>query len=696
MSSRTIRDHSDKIGLFPFLAVLLCTMGALLILLVVLAEKAKHQGLDNVASQASTTAPDLAAVDAANGEEARKLEQQLDRLHRTQQQLATLRAKALSRQHEEQLRLTHLEEHARRLEHELAKLYLASEQLKATKEKQIVDQGQAEHELARLKELIEENRQDLQTMREQSRGKRSYAIIPYQGPQGTVRRPIYVECSKEGVVIQPEGIRLTADDFIAPFDSGNPLAKALRAARDLLNARAAQAGESEPPDPYPLLVVRPDGIRQYAAARTAIESWDADFGYEFINTQWSLQYPDTDPELALAMRHAVLQGRERIAMLIQAAPRRYGQIGIGTSLGRHGGGGRGPTGEYARGNSSVSGWGPGGTQSASSDFGTNQEAGTGGQGRGRVTKDAGSGTGLFTGEDSPDDGNLAREHLAGSMETGTTLGRGMANGNHASHGKMGIFSTAQGPVATRSSKSYSETLPGASGGPARAQAGYGKSVQTDTGKNSPLAGPQQAGSQRAGPAGAGQTVVNRINGSQSGTFGAVSSAAGGSASGVVSARGSGSSSGAVSAQAGGGIHASNGSTGSKAGSPGNNWALQNPQRGAVPIRRPIHVVIRQDRMAILRSRDSDTDSSYQGAVISMDQPVDQIMAEFVTALREHMKDWGLAGNGLFWRPVLKLNIGPRGQKQAARMSRLLEDSGVEIDWPRTARQRPEVPTQATR
>jgi len=37
MTKRATRDNSSSVGLFPFLAVLLCTMGALLVLLVVLA-----------------------------------------------------------------------------------------------------------------------------------------------------------------------------------------------------------------------------------------------------------------------------------------------------------------------------------------------------------------------------------------------------------------------------------------------------------------------------------------------------------------------------------------------------------------------------------------------------------------------------------------------------------------------------------
>ena len=38
MSNRKASENSDSISLFPFLAVLLCTMGALLVLLVVLVQ----------------------------------------------------------------------------------------------------------------------------------------------------------------------------------------------------------------------------------------------------------------------------------------------------------------------------------------------------------------------------------------------------------------------------------------------------------------------------------------------------------------------------------------------------------------------------------------------------------------------------------------------------------------------------------
>ena len=59
---------------------------------------------------------------------------------------------------------------------------------------------------------------------------RSYSVVPYDGPNGTRRRPIYIECLADAVVLQPEGVRLSEADFEGPLGPGNPLAAALRAA----------------------------------------------------------------------------------------------------------------------------------------------------------------------------------------------------------------------------------------------------------------------------------------------------------------------------------------------------------------------------------------------------------------------------------------------------------------------------------
>ena len=64
-------------------------------------------------------------------------------------------------------------------------------------------------------------------------------MVPYDGPNRTRRRPIYIECTADRVIIQPEGIVLSAADFGGPTGPGNPLASAVRAARDHLVETAA-------------------------------------------------------------------------------------------------------------------------------------------------------------------------------------------------------------------------------------------------------------------------------------------------------------------------------------------------------------------------------------------------------------------------------------------------------------------------
>ena len=102
---------------------------------------------------------------------------------------------------------------------------------------------------------------------------------------------------------------------------GNPLAAALRAAREQLLAQREfdpQAGE-----PYPLLLVRPEGIAAYYAAREAMKSWGCDFGYELVGDDWKLAYPPPNPRLIEVVRQAIGSARINQERLIAAAPREY-------------------------------------------------------------------------------------------------------------------------------------------------------------------------------------------------------------------------------------------------------------------------------------------------------------------------------------------------------------------------------------
>ena len=182
--------------------------------------------------------------------------------------------------------------------------------------------GQSQAELQQLRAQIGAAQQQLGEARKAAAGRnRSYAVVPYEGPNQTRRRPIYLECRADAVVLQPEGIDLTEADFEGPLGPGNPLAAALRAAREYLLAQRdfdPQAGE-----PYPMLLVRPEGIAAYYAARAAMKSWGCDFGYELVGDDWKLAYPPPDPRLAEVVRQAIASARVTQARLIAAAPRQY-------------------------------------------------------------------------------------------------------------------------------------------------------------------------------------------------------------------------------------------------------------------------------------------------------------------------------------------------------------------------------------
>ncbi len=109
---------------------------------------------------------------------------------------------------------------------------------------------------------------------------------------------------------------------MGPLGPGNPLAASMRAAREhLLRNRNTDARESG--EPYPLLLIRPDGIGAYYVARAALTSWGSEFGYEFVDQEWKLEYPPVDPELLAITKAAAEDARQRQRLLARAAPKIY-------------------------------------------------------------------------------------------------------------------------------------------------------------------------------------------------------------------------------------------------------------------------------------------------------------------------------------------------------------------------------------
>ena len=300
--------------------------------------------------------------------------------------------------------------------------------------------GQSQAELQRMRDQIASAQQQLGETRKAAAGRnRSYAVVPYEGPNQTRRRPIYLECRADAVILQPEGIRLTEADFDGPMGPSNPLAAALRAAREYMSA--AQEFDPQAGEPYPLLLVRPEGIGAYYAAREAMKSWGCDFGYELVGNDWTLAYQQPDPRLANVVREAIASARVTQERLIAAAPRQYARRSKPVYPASRSGG-------FVRENGGSDDDDEDGYRSATPAGPGGRNGGAGPGGRGVATYGSpghgGAGSGGFGGSGGPGNGagNEYNPYVAATERPGTAVPGG---------GVPGISSGSSGGVSSNAS-----------------------------------------------------------------------------------------------------------------------------------------------------------------------------------------------------------------------------------------------------
>src|SRR5262245_8659308 len=283
MSRARVHEVSSPISLFPFIGILLCTMGALLVVLVAVSRSARNTAQRQVEAKQQVAA----AIAPVNDE----VHQNLEKVTKYISDLGTVRAIGEKRLRDEQARLRAVEDHIRRLHERIESLKAAAVELEAMEREHYDDRQQAEREVQRLNQLIADSQKTVESLRESSKqDTHSYAVVPYEGPNGTFRRPIFIECVKNECILQPEGTRLTANDMAPPvgLGPGNPLATALRAARDYYIRLNPEIGESRDLEPYPVLLVRPDS--RYDRALNCIAAGDFDVGLELVENDWKLKF----------------------------------------------------------------------------------------------------------------------------------------------------------------------------------------------------------------------------------------------------------------------------------------------------------------------------------------------------------------------------------------------------------------------
>ena len=634
MSKRSRRGNDYAPSTFPFLAVLLCVIGALVLLLVINVTNSRASARNQVQSELTE------AIEEAK--------ERSDYLVSISEELQARRQQVGKQIELRRSELARAEDHIERLEKDLLEAQARLEKLEDMQESSELKANDPAR-IQELKDQIEAQKLRLaEAIAERKDQTPAFSIIPYEGANRTTRRPVYLECTAQGVVIQPEGVLVSIEDLGPPHGPGNPLDAALRVLRNAYQSRDAIYGITIPP--YPLLLVRPEGIASYALARSAMSGWDDQFGYELIDAQMELAFPDGIPELKTDLVRALGVAKDRQRALVAALPAKYSRnpfatkteetwdsidadlarganrsesIARGSQVGKDSGIEQDrrwemieqlPASSLGRSdsNGSSSGLMPAG-----------KELGSGGSGVGSTVE----------AETSTAQADGSRGDRSGSEGTGSegTGSEGTQGGGSQVEGSMSPTSGG----ARSSSNRFSASSSGSSGGSASLE-------QSPEDEQMHRAMQEQAIKQQAGES---------LPGSRASS---ASSASAGESKKKTS--GADSDLKPISLTA------------------GKDWATSRMDNRSTPVSRPIRIIVLQDRWLMC----SEGQDWKYDAEISLEQGPQAASAELQESIRDRVESWGLSLPGGYWVPSLSVQAAADAEQSLLRMQRLLEGSGVII------------------
>ncbi|GIW99445.1 MAG: hypothetical protein KatS3mg111_2778 [Pirellulaceae bacterium] len=641
MSRQGRAKDSTAPTLFPFLAVLLCTMGSLVLILMLLVADAQDESQQAVERARLRQEEEQATMELARRSYATQLEQGRLELER------------------KRLQLEHFEAHIRELTEELTQLAAT---LEATRHRDTLDPADSakerEQTLTALQRELAEAEEELKKKLDDPTGDHPvFAIIPYQGRNGTHRRPIYLECTADGVVVQPEGVLLSIADLQPPYGPGNPLDAVLRTIRSEFKPKNGALTETA----YPLLIVRPSGIRTYALARSAMDGWDDQFGYELVDETLPLEFPESAPGLKEKIVHTIQLARQRQAALLAAMPRKYRSRDRGLPLGD--------------------------VQPDSAN-----QAGSGGRG--------------WEGGPSPLAAAASREANGGSgMEDGRSNTAAWPSAERLASSGNSITATFDQPGGMRTNSS--EPLISGS----TPHGGAGLPVPSDVVTDSsppPHAGPTAGGEATAeatASTGSQALASSAAHGSMRGQGNTPTPASGtaGGRGGYQAIPSHGSAASADPTTPRPSVDDETLSTANTmsltldrttpsppplAERKGSHWAWEAPPLGRTEIARPIQVHCFADQWIIVPEGGNVQQAIRIPTMAEAELQGDHIAA----AIQREVHKWGMAVLGGVWKPVLHVTVAPGAEAQFRRLVHLMTDSGVEV----IRVEPPEVQRQATR
>lgn len=288
-----------EVSTFPFLAVLLCAMGALLLLLFIMDRRAKIAAQHTVSEAVAQRKQRTAEVDEARKAEWEKARDLLHQSLLDQQNQILAQSKELQQDLDEAskklaiVQTQHVEQQNKAqgaaVQIALLNASIASQRagLNDTEKKEIqarTELLEAARELAELERAF----QQLRTLRE--RDKQVYSVVPYHGKRGELRTPIYVECVSAGVLFHPDKKLLERLEFTAESLRREVERRSGPLTVEKSSKEKNRAPIEESTGPYVLFLIRPDGIANYYKAQAALKGYQLDFGYELVDADWVLDF----------------------------------------------------------------------------------------------------------------------------------------------------------------------------------------------------------------------------------------------------------------------------------------------------------------------------------------------------------------------------------------------------------------------
>jgi hypothetical protein len=107
---------------------------------------------------------------------------------------------------------------------------------------------------------------------------------------------------------------------------------------------------------------------------------------------------------------------------------------------------------------------------------------------------------------------------------------------------------------------------------------------------------------------------------------------------------------------------------------GEDWGLRDAARGSVGITRPIRIECYGDRLIVVSQR-----GQADNKVVALGPRTASSIDALISAVWDHMETWGMAGRGMYWRPVLQFYVAPGAEQRFADLSALLHGSGLTVE-----------------